>query len=66
MNRRESLSNISSKYNEGKTETVSKKKVVVKEVNRQKKLAWCREKRRRTVQNNWNKVTFSDESKIMI
>lgn len=66
MHRRESLSNISSKNNEGKTETVSKKKVVVKEVNCQKKLAWCREKRRRTVQNNWNKVIFSDESKIMI
>lgn len=82
--RRESLSDITSKYNESKTETVSKrtiqrhlhkheyrrcvskKKLVVKEVNRRKRLAWCREKRRWTVQNNWNKVIFSDESKIMI
>ena len=45
---------------------VNKKKIVIREVNRKKRLAWCREKRRWTVNNNWKKVIFSDESKIMI
>ncbi|XP_062566847.1 uncharacterized protein LOC134229158 [Saccostrea cucullata] len=83
--RRESLSDITLKFNEGRTESetvskrtiqrhlknheyrrcVSKKKLVVKEVNRRKRLAWCREKRRWTVQSNWNKVIFSDEINIM-
>lgn len=84
MHRWESLSDITSKYNEGKTETVSKRtiqrhlhkheyrrcvskrKLVVTEVNHRKRLAWCREKRRWTVQNYWNEVIFSDESKRMI
>jgi len=45
---------------------VYKKKVVIREVNRKKRLAWCREKRRWTVNGNWKRVIFSDESKIMI
>ena len=40
--------------------------MVVKEVNRKKRLSWCREKRWWTVQQHWKKVIFSDESKIMI
>ena len=83
-NRRESLIEITNKFNEnidqpvakrtvqlhlhkhGFSRRVSKKKVVVKESNRKKRLAWSRGKRRLTVQNYWNKVIFSDESKIMI
>ena len=45
---------------------VYKKKVVIREVHRKKRLAWCREKRRWTVNGNWKKDIFSDESKIMI
>ena len=37
---------------------VSTKKVVVKESNRKKWLAWSRGKRQMTVQNYWNKVIF--------
>jgi hypothetical protein len=44
---------------------VAKKKLVVREVNRKKLLSWCREKRHLTVNGHWNKVIFSDESKIM-
>jgi transposase len=45
--------------------SVAKKKLVIKEVNRKKRLAWCRGKRQWTV-DNWKRVIFSDESKIMI
>lgn len=53
-------------HKHGYKRRVSKKKIVVREVNRKKRLHWCREKRRLTVENYWNKVIFSDESKIMI
>ena len=42
------------------------RKMVIKEVNRKKRLSWCREKRRWSVENNWKKIIFSKESKIMI
>lgn len=45
---------------------VTRKKLVIKEVNRKKRLSWCREKRRWSVENNWRKIIVSDESKIMI
>ena len=44
---------------------VMKKKVVVKEGNRKKRLSWCRIKRKWTI-NDWKRVIFSDESKVMI
>ena len=53
-------------YKHGFNRRVCKKKVFIREVNRKKRLAWCREKRRWTVHRNWNKIIFSDESKIMI
>ena len=31
-----------------------------------KRLSWCQEKRRWSVENNWKRIIFSDESKIMI
>ena len=40
--------------------------MAIKEVNRKKRLSWCREKRRWSVENNWKKIIFSKESKIMI
>ena len=36
------------------------------EVNRKKRLSWCLEKRRWLVNGNWDKVSFSDESQIVI
>lgn len=37
---------------------VTKKKLVIKEVNRKKRLSWCREKRTWSVENNWRKNHF--------
>lgn len=83
-NRRDTLADITTKFNENREKPVAKrtlqfhlhrnefkrrvlrKKMVVKEVNRKKRLSWCREKRWWTVQQHWKKVIFSDESKIMI
>jgi transposase len=44
---------------------VMKKKVVVKEGNRKKRLSWCRVKRKWTI-NDCKRVIFSDERKVMI
>ena len=41
-------------------------RVVIREVNRKKRLSWCLEKRRLLVNGNWDKVIFSDESQIVI
>lgn len=35
-------------------------------MNRKKRLSWCREKLSWSVENNWKKIIFSDESKIII
>ena len=43
-----------------------RKKMVIKEMNRKKRLPWCREKRRWSVHNNWKRIIFSDKSKVMI
>ena len=41
--------------------------MVVKEINRKKKrLTWCLQKRRWTVNENWRHIVFSDESQIVI
>lgn len=53
-------------HKHGYNRRVCKKKVVVREVNRRKRLSWCKEKRHWTVQRHWNRVIFSDESKIVI
>ena len=45
---------------------VQRKKLVIKEVNRKKRLSWCWEKRRWSVENNWKKYIFSDESKTFL
>ena len=82
-NRRSLLSDITTKFNEGRPDPVSKrtiqhnlhkhnyrrsvvkKKLVIKDVNRKKRLAWCRGKRIWTV-DNWKRVIFFDEIRIMI
>ena len=82
-NRRSLLSDITSKFNEGRPDPVSKrtiqynlhkhnyrrsvvkKKLVIKDVNHKKRLAWCRVKRIWTV-DNWKHVIFSDKTTIMI
>ena len=76
VNYRDSLSDITSKFNEARDRRVSKrtvqhhfnkhgfnrrvsrKRVVIPEVNRKKRLSWCLEKRRWLVNGNWHKVIF--------
>lgn len=45
---------------------VIRKKMVVREVNRRKRLSWCLARRNLSVQNEWKQVIFSDESQIVI
>ena len=45
---------------------VVRKKMVVREVNKKKRLSWCLERRRWTFNLHWNQVIFSDESQIVI
>ena len=84
VNRRDSLSDITSKFNEARERRVSKrtvqhhvnkhgfnrrvsrKRVVIRDVNRKKRLSWCYDKLRWLVNGNWDKVIFSDESQIVI
>jgi len=84
VNRRDSLSDITSSFNENRNKKVprrivqyllwkrgfhrrvARKRVIVKCVNRKKRLAWCLNKRRWTVNGQWDKVIFSDESQIVI
>ena len=40
--------------------------MVVRKVNRKKRVKWCKERRGRTVDNHWEKVMFSDESQIVL
>lgn len=37
-----------------------------KKLVKKKWLLWCQEKQRWSVENNWRKIIFSDESKMMI
>lgn len=52
-------------HKHGFVRRVLKKKLVIR-VNRKKRLGWCREKRKITVDSYWRKVIFSDESKIVV
>ena len=45
---------------------VPAKKVVIREVNRKKRLQYCRGKLHWTVNNQWKRVIFSDEMSIVI
>lgn len=45
---------------------VVREKMVVREVNKIKRLSWCLERRRWTVNQNWSGVMLSDESQNVI
>jgi transposase len=45
---------------------VVRKRMVVEEINRKKRLAWCLLKRRWSVEQNWKPVIFSDESREVL
>lgn len=53
-------------HKNGFVRRVSKKKLVIIGVNKKKRLAWCRKKRKLTVDNYSKNVIFSDESKFVV
>lgn len=84
QNRKRSLSDITSVFNQSRDSAVSKrtiqrklysegyhrrvvrKRIRIREVNRKKRLNWCRANRRKTVDQHWKRVIFSDECKVEI
>ena len=50
----------------GYVRRVAKKKVAVREVNKKERVKWCKERKNWTVQQEWSKWIFSDESQIVI
>ena len=50
---------------EGYKRWAAKKCVIVREVNRKKRVAWCRERRNWTVDSQWRRYIYSDESQIV-
>jgi hypothetical protein len=46
---------------EGYKRLAAKKCVIILEVNRKKRVAWCRERRNWTVDLHWRKYIYSDE-----
>lgn len=83
-NRRSTLGDITSRFNQGRQKKVSRrtvqhhlkkhgysrrvcrKKMVIKVENRKKRLAWCLQKRKWSVEEQWKKVIFSDESQVVM
>lgn len=51
---------------EGYARRITKKTMVVREVNLRKRVSFCYEKRNLTVDNYWKGVIFSDESQIVV
>ena len=51
---------------EGYKRRLAKKKMVVREANRKKRVKWCKKRTGRTVDNYWKKVMFLDESQIVL
>lgn len=43
-----------------------KKKLRIREVNKKKRVNWCKQYRHKTVDDFWNNIIFSDECKVMI
>ena len=43
-----------------------KKKMVVRNINKKKRVQWCKERKDWTVEEDWSKWIFSDESQIVI
>lgn len=50
----------------GYTRRSVRKKIGIREVNKKKRMAYCRSKLHWTVENNWKKVIFSDEMMILL
>jgi hypothetical protein len=44
----------------------AKKCVIVRKVNRKKRVPWCRERCNWTVDSHWRKYIYSDESQIVV
>ena len=54
-------------HSEGCKRRLAKKKMVVREANRKKRVKWCQERRGRTVDNYWKKKWWNDdESQIVL
>ena len=53
-------------FRQGYHRRVVKKKVRIREVNRKKRLNWCRGKMRWNVNGQWDRVIFSDESQVVL
>ena len=53
-------------HSEGYKRRLAKKKMVVRQATRKKRVEWCKERRGRTVDNYWKKVIFSDENQIVL
>ena len=53
-------------HSEGCKRRLEKKKMVVREANRKKRVKWCKERRDRTVDNCWKKVIFPYEIKVRL
>ena len=53
-------------HSKGYKRRLAKKKVVVREANRKKRVKWWKERRGRTADNYWKKLIFSDESQIVL
>lgn len=53
-------------HNLGYTRRSVRKKIGIREVNKKKRVAYCREKLLWTVETNWKKVIFSDEMMIVL
>ena len=51
---------------EGYKRWAAKKCVIVREVNRNKRLTWCRERRNWTIDSHWRKYIYSDERQIVV
>ena len=51
---------------EGYKRPAAKKCVIVREVNRKKRVVWCRGKRNWTVDSHWRKYIYTDESQIVV
>ena len=50
----------------GFTRRKIKKTLTIRTENRKKRVQWCRSKLRWTLNRQWKKVTFSDETQIVI
>ena len=53
-------------HEEGFQRRAVRKLMVVRDVNRKKRVRWCKERKNWTVDNEWKKIIFSDESQIII